>query len=78
MPDLRYLTRDELREELRARGFPIGKTTFDKLCAPSVGQGPPVEAYWPGRRNDRPLYTLANGLAWAESRLLKSPKQQSL
>jgi hypothetical protein len=29
---------------LRANGFPIGDGTLMKLCAPALGEGPPVAA----------------------------------
>jgi hypothetical protein len=59
------LTRRQLAEELRKRGYPIGNSTLVKLCQPSIGEGPPVAAYW----GKRPLYDLAQGVAWAEGRL---------
>jgi hypothetical protein len=55
---------------LRANGYPIGDGTLDKLCAPSVNQGPAVDC-WLGRR---PLYDPAAGLAWAEARLRGEPR----
>jgi hypothetical protein len=46
MSDLpQYLTRVQLLELLQKSGYPISKSTLDKLCAPAVGQGPPVAAY---------------------------------
>jgi hypothetical protein len=77
MSDLpeRFLTRAEMHKLLIERGYPVGFGTLEKLCSPAIGQGPPVAAFWPGRRNDRPLYDPAQALAWAEHRLLKSPKQ---
>jgi hypothetical protein len=59
------LTREQLGEELRKRGYPIGNSTLVKLCQPSIGQGPPVSAYW----GKRPLYDLDQGVEWAEGRL---------
>lgn len=59
------LTRKQLAEKLRDTGYPIGDSTLAKLCAPSVGEGPPVAAYW-GRR---PLYKFDDGVAWAVARL---------
>ena len=59
------LTRKQLAKRLRERGYPIGDATLDKICAPAVGQGPPVAGCW-GRR---PLYTEDEGVAWAEARL---------
>lgn len=70
----RYLTRDELFELLRQHGFPIGRSTLNKLCMPSKYEGPPIAAMWPGARNDRPLYTADEGLAWAVARLKPAPK----
>jgi hypothetical protein len=59
------LTRAQLGESLRGLGYPIGNSTLVKLCAPSIGQGPPVCAWW----GNRPLYNLDDAVAWAESRL---------
>ena len=57
-------TRKELGAELRALGFPISDSTLNKVCAPSVNQGPPIAGWW-GRR---PLYDLDAGIVWAEAR----------
>jgi hypothetical protein len=62
-------TRAELGAELRARGFPISISKLNKLCAPSVNQGPPVAGWW----GPRPLYELDGAVAWAES-LLRSER----
>src|ERR1700678_474995 len=51
-----------LREE---RGYPIGKSTLDKLCMPTVNHGTPVAGWW----GSRPLYDPDEGVAWAEARL---------
>jgi hypothetical protein len=59
------LTRKQLGEHLRKLGCPIGNSTLVKLCAPSIGQGPPACAWW----GNRPLYDLEDGIAWAEARL---------
>jgi hypothetical protein len=59
------LTRSQLGEHLRLMGYPIGASTLVKICAPAIGQGPPVAAWW-GRR---PLYDADDGVAWAEGRL---------
>jgi hypothetical protein len=66
------LTRDQLLEVLNANGIPIGRSTLVKLCAPSCGQGPPIEAWW----GKRPLYSAKKGLAWAYARL--RPARQHL
>jgi hypothetical protein len=59
------LTRDQLLDLLNANGIPIGHSTLVKLCAPSCGEGPPIEAWW----GKRPLYSAKKGLAWAYARL---------
>jgi len=59
------------REFLISEGFPLGESTFEKICMPSRGEGPEVEAWW-GRR---PLYRPTRGLEWAKSRLRKSPEK---
>jgi hypothetical protein len=59
-------TRQQLLDFLRdEHDFPIGKSTLDKECAPAVGKGPPVAAWW-GRR---PIYDFDEALAWAQARL---------
>jgi hypothetical protein len=58
-------TRKELGVELRKRGFPISDSTINKLSAPSVGQGPPVDGWF----GPFALYNLATAISWAESRL---------
>jgi len=70
-----YQTRDQAWEWLIKNGFPIGRSTFDKLCAPACGKGPPPAAMWPGGRGRnafRPLYEPQAVLAWAKT-LLKAP-----
>jgi hypothetical protein len=62
--DKPYLTRGELAEFLTGKGYPIAKSTLDKLCAPARGEGPAPAKLWLGR----PLYQPEAGLAWAESR----------
>jgi hypothetical protein len=42
-------TRPQLVQFLRELGYPYGKSTLDKLCAPAVDRGPPVDA-WIGAR----------------------------
>jgi hypothetical protein len=62
----RLHTREELRKAiLDERGGRLGKSTFNKLCSPAIGEGPPVAA-WSGKY---PLYRLEDGLAWYDSRL---------
>jgi hypothetical protein len=60
------LTRKQLGKRLREHyGFPIGDSTLAKLCAPAIGQGPPVAAWW----GNRPLYDEDEAVIWAERRL---------
>jgi hypothetical protein len=62
----RLLTREELRRAIiEEKGGRLGKSTFDKLCSPAIGEGPPVAA-WSGRF---PLYHRGPGLAWYDGRL---------
>jgi hypothetical protein len=60
----RFLTREQLRHELNVRGYVISASYFSKICLPSRNAGPPVAKQW----GKRPLYTLEDGLAWAEGR----------
>jgi len=59
------MTRRQIAAYLREHGVPVGDSTLDKLCMPTVNEGPPVAAWW-GRR---PLYDPEEALAWAESRM---------
>jgi hypothetical protein len=61
----RYLSRHELAEFLTKRGFPIGKSTLDKLAMPSRGRndGPPA-GFW----SNTALYDPEKALAWAKAR----------
>jgi hypothetical protein len=62
----RLFTREELRKAiLEEKGGKLGKSTFAKLCAPAIAEGPPVAA-WSGKY---PLYYLEDGLAWYDGRL---------
>jgi hypothetical protein len=67
-PRPRRLTRAQLLVLLNESGYPIGESTLDKMCAPSVATGPPVAAWW----GNRPLYDPDQGLAWAEARVRSS------
>jgi hypothetical protein len=62
--DREHLTRHELAEFLTHRGFPITKSTLDKLAMPSRGEGPPTSGVWSGRA----LYDPRKALAWARNR----------
>jgi hypothetical protein len=63
------LTREQLRVKLNELGYPLTQSYFNKLCLPSVNAGPPVSKWW----GKRPLYTLDDGIAWAEARCGSSP-----
>ena len=65
----RRYTRAELCAKLREAGYPISMAKLNKLCAPLVNQGPPVDAWW----GPRPLYDLDQGIEWAEG-LLRSQR----
>jgi hypothetical protein len=60
----KYLTRRELAEFLTEHGFPITKSTLDKLCMPTCGEGPPHVGVW----GHRTLYEPDKALAWARKR----------
>jgi hypothetical protein len=62
-------TRKQLGTKLRERGYPISDSKLNKLCAPSVGKGPPVDGWF----GPRPLYDEDQGIAWAEA-LLRSER----
>ena len=63
------LTREQLRQRLNERGYLLTTSYFNKLCLPSVSAGPPVAKWW----GKRPLYTLEEGIVWAESRCTDTP-----
>ena len=58
------MRRAELAQFLTEKGYPISKSTLDKLCAPTRKEGPSPAKYWLGR----PFYQPDAALAWAESR----------
>jgi hypothetical protein len=58
------LTREQVRQRLNERGYPITASYFNKVCLPSRNAGPPVAKLW----GKRPLYDLNAALAWAEAR----------
>jgi len=60
----RYLTRGELAEFLTKHGFPISKSTLDKLAMPGRAEGPPHAGYW----GTRVLYDPDHALSWARKR----------
>jgi hypothetical protein len=61
-----FLTRAQIPEFLTEHGFPIGRSTIDKLSMPSRGDnaGPKPAGAW----GNRHLYRPAQVLAWARSR----------
>ena len=60
----RKRTRRELALFLTETGYPIGINTLNRLCQPSVGQGPPTCGRW----GSRDLYDDAECIDWAERR----------
>jgi hypothetical protein len=64
------LTREQVRQRLNERGYPITQSYFSKICLPSRNAGPPVAKMW----GKRPLYDFDAALAWAEARC--TPVQQ--
>ena len=62
----RYLTRAELPTFLGEHGYPISRSTIDKLSMPARGQndGPPSEGTW----GNHHLYQPERVLAWARRR----------
>ena len=49
---------------LTEHGFPISKSTLDKLAMPTRAEGPPHVGYW----GNRALYDPDKSLAWAKKR----------
>jgi hypothetical protein len=60
----KYLTRRELAAFLTEHGFPIAKSTLDKLSMPTRAEGPPHAGFW----GNRVLYDPKQALAWAKER----------
>ena len=60
----RYLTRRELAGYLTEHGFPISKSTLDKLAMPSRNEGPRHIGFW----GNRALYDPEKALVWAKKR----------
>jgi hypothetical protein len=65
-----YLTRAEIPDFLRQRGFPISRSTIDKLSMPSRGDhaGPKPAGAW----GNRHLYSPQEVLKWARARFRTS------
>jgi hypothetical protein len=70
----RLVFRDEAFELLKQERIPIGRGTFDKLCAPAENAGPPVAAWLKHRRNPRPMYEPQEILSWGRDWLRKRIK----
>src|SRR5436309_385702 len=66
----RRLTRKQLGEFLRSRGFPIANSTLNRICGPKQSKGPPIAGWW----NGRPLYDADVVLSWAEAKIIDRPK----
>jgi hypothetical protein len=71
--DPRYLTRRELAQFLTERGFPISKSTLDKLAMPACGEGPPHVGFW----GNRALYDPDKSLAWARNRFRSNWRREA-
>jgi hypothetical protein len=54
-----------LAKFLTSKGFPISKSSLQKLGMPSVNQGPPSEGFW----GILPVFGQDLALAWARSRI---------
>jgi len=65
LPTKALMTRRELAEFLTSRGFPISKSTLDKLSMPTRAEGPPHAGYW----GCRVLYDPEQALSWARQRV---------
>lgn len=63
-PGSARVTREQGREFLVGRGYPLSKRYFEKLCLPSSECGPPVDVWFGARA----LYLKRDLLIWAESR----------
>jgi hypothetical protein len=61
-----YLTRREVAQFLTKHGYPIGKSTIDRLSMPSrdSDDGPPPAGSW----GNKVLYDPNKVLAWAKDR----------
>jgi hypothetical protein len=68
---MRKRTRRELALFLTEHGYPISINTLNRLCQPSVGQGPPTCGRW----GSRDLYDDGECLAWARRRAGIKPEQ---
>jgi hypothetical protein len=60
----RFLTRRELAAFLTEHGFPISRSTLEKLSMPKRAEGPPAVGFW----GNRALYDPDRALIWARKR----------
>ena len=72
-PAERFLTRRQLVEFLRERGFPISLSTLAKLSMPSRNEGPKPAGVW----GNKALYHPDAALRWARSRFRAAPGEQA-
>jgi hypothetical protein len=63
-PAGRLMTRRQIVELLNNHGFPISLSNMNKLCMPSLAEGPEPEGGW-GKNH---LYDPDKVLRWARSR----------
>jgi hypothetical protein len=68
-----YLTRRQLAQFLTEHGFPISKSTLDKLAMPSRDEGPAHVGFW----GNRALYDPAKALTWAKKRFRESWRREA-
>jgi len=68
-----FLTRRQLVEFLRGRGFPLSLSTLAKMSMPSRAEGPPCAGVW----GNRSLYDPTKALRWARSRFRAAPGERA-
>jgi hypothetical protein len=67
MNNREFLLQTEVAPFLRELGYPVGDSTFVKICA--RGDGPPVDAWY----GNRPLRKPETAITWAKARLTNKP-----
>jgi hypothetical protein len=72
MSEPEILIRREAVRFLNDRGYRITLSVFEKICAPSINQGPPSAGRW----GNREVYRPDDLLMWARNRL-RRPEQQT-
>jgi len=68
----KYLTRAQLAAFLTEQGFPISRSTLDKLSMAKRAEGPPAAGFW----GNRELYDPNRGLRWARKRFRKLTRRR--